>query len=93
MIHTTVLHLSEQVTTLAIDDTIGTKLATTFTNILRPLIIVAAVALALYFAVQKQFSKVWTVVIIGAVVFALTIGTGDTSLIGRLAKWISSWFG
>lgn len=77
---------------LAIDDKIGENIATTFTNILRPIIVVAVIALALYFGLQKQFSKVWTVVIIGAVIFALTIGSGANSLIGRLAAFFANLF-
>ena len=87
--------MSSTVVTLAADinDQTGQVIADTLLAWIRPFIIGGALAIALYFLVQKQFSKVWTVVIIGAVVFALTIGTGETSIIGRLATWIASWFG
>lgn len=90
MLTTTAVHTG--VAYLAIDDTVGTTIAATFTNILRPIIVVAVIGLALYFVAQKQFSKVWTVVIIGAVVFALTIGSGDSSIIGKLAHWFATKF-
>lgn len=75
-----------------IDNNTGQVIADSFLAWLRPFIIVIVLGLALYFAFQKQFSKVWTVVIIGVVIFALTIGSGSTSLIGRLGTWVSSWF-
>lgn len=70
----------------------GQVIADTLLAWIRPFVIVVTLALALYFVAQKSFSKVWTTVIIGAIVFALTIGTGATSLIGRLGTWIASWF-
>ena len=75
-----------------IDENTGQVIADTLLAWLRPFIIVATIAIALYFVTQKAFSKVWTVVIIGAVVFALTIGSGETSVIGRLAAFFANLF-
>ena len=75
-----------------IDDNTGQVIADSLLNWIRPFILVGVLALALYFLLQKQFSKVWTTIIIGAVVFALTVGTGESSLVGRVAGWMASWF-
>lgn len=76
-----------------IDANTGQVIADTLLGWIRPFIIVATVAIAVYFVTQKAFSKVWTVIIIGAVVFALTIGTGETSIIGRLGTFFSNLVG
>lgn len=93
-------YLGAQLTYLAVDEpTIGEinpetgqNIATNIVTFFRPLLIVGVVAIAAYFAFQKQFSKVWTVIIIGAVVFALTIGSGDSSIIGQLAYFLTNLF-
>lgn len=77
---------------LAVDEQTGQAISDTLLGWIRPFIIVGAIGLALWFLLQKQVSKVWTVIIIGAVVFALTIGTGETSLIGRLATFFNELF-
>ena len=66
----------------------GQKLADTLVAWLRPAVFIVVLALALFFGLQKQFSKVWTVIIIGAVIFMLSIGSGESSIIGKIAQFI-----
>lgn len=88
-------YLGSQIGYLAeITDETGGNIATRIVTFFQPLLIVGVVAIAAYFAFQKQFSKVWTVIIIGAVVFALTlnIGIGETSLVEQLANFLVGLF-
>lgn len=70
----------------------GQKIADTVVAWVRPGVILATLGLALFFGLQKQFSKVWTVIIIGAVIFALSLGTGESSIIGKFAQFIYDIF-
>lgn len=91
---TTVQHFTADVSYLAaVDENTGQVIADGLLAWIRPFVVIGTLAIALYFLLQKQFSKIWTTIIVGAIVFALTIGSGESSLIGRLASWIASWFG
>lgn len=78
---------------LAIDENTGQNIADALVAWLKPAVFVVTLALAIFFAVQKQFSKVWGVIFIGAVIFALSLGTGESSIIGKFAQFIVSLIG
>lgn len=77
-------------TYLAISDQTPVQWTNTVLAWARPGIFLVTAGIALAFVAKKAFSKVWGTILIGAMVFSLTIGSGDSSLIGKLAHFIYS---
>lgn len=77
----------------AVNRETGNQIAQTIVDFMQPLLVVGVIAIAAYFAFQKQFSKVWTVIIIGAVVFALTLNIGGESIVKQIADFFVDLLG